>query len=152
MIPADTRKDANMNCTVLGVTLDPFLQALENLGPQHVLPRHAILACDNTPRESKNQWFMSFAASLVHHFHFEKVEVQFMKAGHTKNELDQRFSTIATALARAPVLETPQDFANWIQRELHVLVLLADGHRIDSLVSHICAILSINSTPIVFLW
>ena len=54
-----------------------------------------------------------------------------MMAGHTKNELDQRFSTLATVLSKAPALETPLDFAECIKqnvqplhgRELHVMVL-----------------------------
>lgn len=127
----DTKKDANMNCTCISKTLDLCKSALAKMGPEYGLPRHAIIAADNTPREAKNQFFATFAASLVSQHHFDTLEVQFLQAGHTKNEIDQRFSTIATALSRAPVLETPTDFANWILqhvrplhgKELHVFVL-----------------------------
>ncbi|CAK9002192.1 Uncharacterized protein SCF082_LOCUS7237 [Durusdinium trenchii] len=93
--------------------------------------RHAILAADNTPREAKNQIFATFAGSLVQRKLFDTIEVQFMQAGHTKNELDQRFSTLATVLSKAPVLETPEEFAQCIRKnvqplhgkELHVIVL-----------------------------
>ena len=127
----DTKKDANMNSTCISLTLDLCRNLLERLGPEHSLPRHAILAADNTPREAKNQIFATYAGSLVHRCHFDTVEVQFMMAGHTKNELDQRFSTLATVLSKAPALETPLDFAECIKqnvqplhgRELHVMVL-----------------------------
>ena len=127
----DTKKDEIMNSTCISLTLDLCRNLLERLGPEHSLPRHAILAADNTPREAKNQIFATYAGSLVHRCHFDTVEVQFMMAGHTKNELDQRFSTLAAVFSKAPVLETPLDFAECIKqnvqplhgRELHVMVL-----------------------------
>ena len=62
---------------------------------------------------------------------FGNWEVEFMKTGHTHNGQDQRFSTVATTLSRAPVLEDPEDFKGWIMehvapvrgRALHVEVL-----------------------------
>ena len=131
ILPPDTCKDSNMNATVISVTLDLCQRLVESWGPEHSLPRRAIIAADNTPRESKNQYFATFAASLVARRHFDSLEVQYMMTGHTKNELDQRFSAIATVLSKASVLETPQDFARWIQqhvrpmhgKELHVIVL-----------------------------
>ena len=43
----------------------------------------------------------------------------FHQAGHTHNELDQRFSSVASLLSRAPVLECPCDFVDWIQRHIN---------------------------------
>ena len=131
LLNPDTKKDANMNCSCISIALDRCRALLESLGPSYSLPRHAILAADNTPREAKNQFFGTFAGSLVQRKHFDSIEVQFMMCGHTKNELDQRFSTIATVLSKAPVLETPEHFAECIRKnvqplhgkELHVMVL-----------------------------
>ena len=131
LLGPDTKKDANMNSTCISMTLDLCRNLLERLGPEYSLPRHAILAADNTPREAKNQIFATFAGSLAQRKLFDTIEVQFMQAGHTKNELDQRFSTLATVLSKAPVLETPEEFAQCIRKnvqplhgkELHVIVL-----------------------------
>ena len=57
--------------------------------------------------------------------------MQFLQTGHTHNDLDQRFSSVGALLQRAPVLEDPYEFADWIQahivpprgRALHVEVL-----------------------------
>lgn len=127
----DTKKDANMNITCIGKALDLCRALVESWGADYSLPRHCLIAADNTPRETKNQIFATFASTLVARHHFESVEVQYMMTGHTKNELDQRFSTIATVLSKASVLETPSDFAAWIRnnvrplhgKELHVIVL-----------------------------
>ena len=54
-----------------------------------------------------------------------------MEVDHTKNEQDQRFSSVTTTLNRAPCLEDPSQFADWMRdhitparnRKLHVEVL-----------------------------
>jgi hypothetical protein len=128
LMDADLPKDANMNCTVIGRVLE---LVKEKIGPQHALPRNMIVNADNTTRESKNQHFMNFLASMVSLNKFETTELQFLQTGHTHNEQDQRFSTVALALSRAPVLEDTHDFAAWIRanvkpvggRVLHVEVL-----------------------------
>ena len=124
----DLAKDANMNCTVISRLLD---LCHERLNPQHSLPRNLIVAADNTTRESKNQHFANFLGYCIATEKFESAEVQFMQTGHTHNELDQRFSSVASLLSRAPILEDPTDFADWIRthvvpprgRCLHVEVL-----------------------------
>ena len=62
---------------------------------------------------------------------FANIDDEFLKAGHTHNGQDQRFSTAATVLSRAPVLEDPWEFKDWMLeyikpvrgRKLHVEVL-----------------------------
>ena len=81
--------------------------------------------------KAKNQHFANFSGYLVGTERFDCVENQFLKTGHTHNELDQRFSSVATALSRAPCLEDNEEFAEWIRskvkpaagRTLHVEVL-----------------------------
>ena len=70
-------------------------------------------------------------AHLVARDVFEAAEVQFLQTGHTHNEQDQRFSSVGFLLQRAPVLEDPYEFADWMRasivpprgRALHVEVL-----------------------------
>lgn len=101
--PALHLKDANMKATCLAAVLDQCQIAVESLGPDYSLPRHLIVAADNTPREAKNQFFATFAALLVASNQFDTVEVQYLQVGHTNNELDQRFSSLATILSKARV-------------------------------------------------
>lgn len=107
----DCAKDSNMNSTLVAHTLDLLL----GMGKQ--LPQHLLIAADNTPRESKNSHFAQFCAFLTAKL-FTSCEVQFMQAGHTKNELDQRFSTVAAAINRADCLESPEDLVEWMRKEV----------------------------------
>jgi hypothetical protein len=137
----DVAKDANMNCTIISRCLDLLQQGLPGTRQERgagtawpsqcALPRTIVVGADNTTRESKNQTFLSFLAHLVARNMFEAAEVQFLQTGHTHNEQDQRFSSVGALLQRAPVLEDPYEFADWMHanivpprgRALHVEVL-----------------------------
>lgn len=126
----DCKKDSNMNATCISDMLDKVICALSARGPDTCLPRHLVIGADNTPRESKNKFFATYCSFLVCRGHFDSVQLEFMQPGHTKNELDQRFSSLSTILQRAPTLETPQQFAEFLKdgatplhaQELHVQV------------------------------
>ena len=118
ILSPDTKKDSNMNATCLAAVLDKCQLAVECMGPTKCLPRHLIVACDNTTREAKNQFFATFIASMVANGLFDTIEVQYLQVGHTKNEIDQRFSSLATILAKAPVLETPKAFCKWLTQHV----------------------------------
>ena len=98
--------------STVSVQLDGMDQA------KFALPRSLLVSADNITREYKNQHFATFMADQVATEKFEATEVQFLQAGHTHNEQDQRFSTVASLLSRAPVLEEPQDFADWIRAQV----------------------------------
>ena len=112
---SDQAKDANMNATLISRLLD---LTREKIDPQCALPRSLLVGADNTTRESKNQHFASYMAHRVTSETFESSEVDYMQTGHTHNEQDQRFSSVASLLSRAPVLEDPEDFAGWIRKHL----------------------------------
>ena len=126
----DTKKDSNMVATCLAHLLDRCQLVVENR-PDYCLPRHLIIGADNCTRETKNAYLAQFGAFLVGRGIFDSVEFQFMVTGHTKNELDQRFSSVATILNKAGTLETPLQFANYmthhvkpeVATEMHVEVL-----------------------------
>ena len=80
--------------STVSVQLDGMDQA------KFALPRSLLVSADNITREYKNQHFATFMASQVATEKFEATEVQFLQAGHTHNEQDQRFSTVASLLSR----------------------------------------------------
>lgn len=112
LLPPDCAKDSNMNAYLVGRTLE-LIQQMEGIQ----LPANLLLAADNTPRESKNQYFCLFCAMLAGTT-FSSVELQYMQAGRTHNELDQRFSSIAKSIQNANLLQTPQDLASHLQKSL----------------------------------
>ena len=85
--------------------------------PGTALPRTIVVGADNTMTELKNG-LLSFMAHLVARNMFEAAEVQFLQTGHTHNEEDQRFSSVGALLQRAPVLEDPYEFADWMHAHI----------------------------------
>ena len=80
--------------STVSVQLDGMDQA------KFALPRSLLVSADSyTTREYKNQ-LATFMAYLVATEKFEATEVQFLQAGHTHNEQDQCFSTVASLLSR----------------------------------------------------
>ena len=114
---SDLAKDSNMEISVHALMLDLVAPMIRDKGG--AVPRTLINAIDNTAREGKNQFFMSYLNFLVASNKFEATETEYMKPGHSHNEQDQRFSTIATTLSSAPVLETPGAFRDWIYEHVH---------------------------------
>ena len=43
-------------------------------------------------------------------------DTEFLPSGHSHNEQDQRFSTVAGVISMAPVLEDMEEFAEWISK------------------------------------
>ena len=81
--------------------------------PQIALPRELEIVTDNTAREGVNQHFFMMNAFLPGRDLFDQAINARSTVGHTHNEQDQRFSVVGSTLARAPALETPQEFVDW---------------------------------------
>lgn len=81
------------------------------------MPQSLVVEIDNTAREGKNQHFATFEAALVGRDVFEAAQTESGFVGHTHNGQDQRFSTIATVLAKAPELEDPNDFKDTLPND-----------------------------------
>ncbi len=99
------RKDSNLQLTVLSRVLElshTFLSAQADSGAWP-----SMLRChtDNATSEGKNQHVMKYMAWMVFREAFKSAEMSMFRVGHTHNELDQRFSEVATALSRSQRLE-----------------------------------------------
>lgn len=113
----EVRKDANMNCTIILKTLGMVTTDLACRGAS--LPQTLVTEHDNTASEGKNQFHQSLQAYLVGEKVFENTQVECGEVGHTHNCQDQRFSSVARTLSRAPVLETPTQFKVSSVKGLH---------------------------------
>ena len=111
ILNSDMPKGANMEATVIARTLDIVEKINQERGC--VMPRHLVIAPDNTPKEAKNQHFLSFIAYLRTSGKFDSVEVEYMETGHT--QITQHFSVSASKIASAPVLEDPEEFRDHMQ-------------------------------------
>ena len=98
--------DSNMELTLLSHALDIAQDLLRVRG--RALPANLHVQADNTSRELRNQIGAMWAASLVAKNTFRSVTFGFLPVGHTRIDIDQRFSVIASELARKDILQTPE--------------------------------------------
>ena len=96
-----------MEATLLTHTLDIAVEHLQRRGRK--LPTHLHVQADNTSREMRNQITAKWGAVLVAKGLFRSVTFGYLPVGHTRNDVDQRVSTVATLLAGQAVLETSED-------------------------------------------
>ena len=108
----DIPKNANLQCTLLGLVLEETWQTLKARGKG--MPRHLRLHTDNASGEGKNQTILYLASWLVRRGMFDSVTLSQFRVGHSHGKPDQRFSEIRTALAQSALLETPEQFAEAI--------------------------------------
>ena len=117
LLPMDLPKSSSMECTILAKALDETKKRLKEIDPSYDLPCHLIVAVDNTPREAKNQYFAQFCAYLSCK-HFASVQVEFLQVSHTHNELDQRFSSVASLIKRCDELQSIDQLQSYLQAHM----------------------------------
>ncbi|CAJ1443835.1 unnamed protein product [Effrenium voratum] len=114
----DQKKDSNCQCTVLcGRAIDIAATLLQSRNM--CLPSHWVIQADNTPREGRNQWLALWAGHMVASARAASISLCFYRVGHTHNEVDQRFSMLASIMNRANVIQTPQELKRLIESEHH---------------------------------
>lgn len=66
-------------------------------------PLKLVIHCDNCAGQNRNRFVLWFCSWLIHVKMFEEVELDFLVAGHTKNECDGSFGCIKKKLRRTNV-------------------------------------------------
>lgn len=101
----DTMKDSNASCESLASAFD-LLQ-----GHHHTDLRasHIIVQADNTARELKNNQTMRFCAAQVSCGNIKSISLQFLRAGHSHEDIDQVFGRVARHLSRARKIQNPEE-------------------------------------------
>jgi hypothetical protein len=91
----NVRQGTNVTVDVLFRTL----AAIEDSG--RTLPDTLYIQLDNTVKQNKSKFFMSYLAWLVKTGAFKRIVVSFLPVGHTHEDIDQLFSRIAVLLRRS---------------------------------------------------
>ena len=141
------------------MALDEIQQILETRGLE--MPKNLIVQADNTTREQRNQYLMQYLIYLCGTGRFKSAMSAFFEVGHTHNRVDQRFSIVRGILAKADVLETPQELANCclnklLSRFMYSLGLIIQGSLFGMMVqgsglefrAYGCSVLTPNSTTL----
>jgi hypothetical protein len=67
------------------------------------LPPYLRIQADNCGRENKNVYILALCGTLVALGIFKEIQLSFLIVGHTHEDIDQRFSTISSALKRQDI-------------------------------------------------
>jgi len=96
--------DANMHLSFLFC----YLKSLKEEGK---LGRNLMLQMDNCWKDNKNQWFISFLSVLVAKKWFKKIEVYYLRPGHSHDSVDRRcFKPLGTRARELYSYWTPDEF------------------------------------------
>ena len=113
----DMVKNANLQCTIIGLVLQETLMELQKRGGVD-LPRNLRIHTDNASGEGKNQTVFYLASWMVKRRLFDSVTLSQFRVGHSHGKPDQRFSEVRWALSQSPVLETPGHFGEAIRESV----------------------------------
>jgi hypothetical protein len=67
------------------------------------LPPYLRIQADNCGRKNKNVYILALCGTLVALGIFKEIQLSFLIVGHTHEDIDQRFSTISSALKRQDI-------------------------------------------------
>jgi hypothetical protein len=81
-------------------------------------PRHLCIQSDNPVSQAKNTWFTLFLAWLVSAGLFESATLNFLRVGHTHEDIDQFFSLIVSLILKCHDYETPDELLVFLETEL----------------------------------
>ena len=114
--PPDFPKDSNGTCELIA----HMLTRLKQKGVAvHRSRLHVQL--DNTSSTNKNNIVLGFLAWLVAAGVVRSAEADFLRVGHTHEDVDQFHGQVCSWLHHKPWAETPHDFVRHIQRFLDTL-------------------------------
>eukprot|EP01103_Thecamoeba_quadrilineata_P019099 TRINITY_DN75_c0_g1_i3.p1 TRINITY_DN75_c0_g1~~TRINITY_DN75_c0_g1_i3.p1 ORF type:complete len:751 (-),score=109.78 TRINITY_DN75_c0_g1_i3:31-2283(-) len=101
LLPTWDQQGPNLTLTIL------FHQLLQ-MKSEGRLPKQFFLQLDNCYKENKNKYLFGALAFLVHIGWFDSVQISFLIAGHTHEDVDQLFSTFAVPMKETSVSSLPQ--------------------------------------------
>ncbi|WAR30311.1 hypothetical protein MAR_032853, partial [Mya arenaria] len=125
------------------LTIDIILRVLEKTATanDNRLPPTLFLQADNCVRENKNQYVLGFCELLVKERIFNEVHLSFLPVGHTHEDIDSKFATIADTLrtqnaetldSLLGMLEKPEEIRNlfdvrgWISPNLNKILQITN--------------------------
>ena len=108
-----TAKDSSWCCDLL-------LHALHraSISGRDLRQFEICMQADNTSRECKNNTLLRLMALLCGTSKIKRAECRFLMSGHSHEDLDQWFSTIASLIEASAELHTPQEFISLLASHL----------------------------------
>jgi len=82
------------------------------------MPRHLCIQADNTVSQAKKQWLCLWLGWLVHRGFFDSTTLNFLRVGHTHEDIDQFFSLIVALILRCHHYQEPTELLDFLVKEL----------------------------------
>ena len=123
---------ASMFCELLTRMLERVRNICESRGQS--FPEHLVVQSDNTTAQAKNAECVKFLAVLVRKFKFHTIVLNFLRVGHTHEDVDQMFAVLLSLVLRRIQFQRPCELCDAIQVAMQN-VIHARGEEL--LVSHL---------------
>ena len=121
------------------LTLTVIVNVLVDYAKTNQFPEVLYLQMDNTCRENKNRYVLTFCAALVHlqifkkvskllrhnhvfKFFYLKVQINFLPVGHTHEDIDQVFSRVSDNLRQSGCESIPGN-CTYLMFKIHMISL-----------------------------
>ena len=121
----DCKKDGNASTEMLSFVLT----RLQRQG-LHLPSTHLVLQHDNTCREFKNHNGLRWCISQVSGGNLASTTCQFLRTGHTHEDIDQQFGRLGKWMQKFRDIQTPSEVADVIRQYLAVAKLPFEHERL----------------------
>ena len=117
LLDEPTRHDSTAITEMLALTLENVKRLCDEKGA--CMPRTLVLISDNTVREVKNQYCLSYVCNLVSRFRFRLGALLNLRKSHTHDRLDQAWGIFARRLASSDKLLSADSVLKILHDECH---------------------------------
>jgi hypothetical protein len=126
---------ASYFCEMLTQTLARVQSICHTKGQN--MPDHLIVQADNTTAQAKNEEVAKFLAVLVRKFRFKTAILQFLRVGHTHEDVDFMFSLLLARVLRKVRFQIPAELRLAILAGMGPVVASRDCELNCELLSHV---------------
>ena len=121
----DTKKDGNASTEMLSFVMGVLARQGLHLPSTHLICQH-----DNTSREFKNHNGLRWCVSQVSAGNLASITCQFLRTGHTHEDIDQQFGRLGRWMQRYRDIQTPSEIADVISNYLAEAKLPFESERL----------------------
>ena len=110
------RHDSSCVCETVARALERVMQLARAKG--RPAPTSVLALSDNTVRESKNQYFLSYILNLTASGKMKLAGLLNLRKSHSHDQIDQLWGILARRIAATDQLKSPSSVIETLQREL----------------------------------
>ncbi len=131
---------ASTFCEILTRTLERVRKICESRGQR--FPEHLVVQSDNTTAQTKNAECAKFFAVLVRKFKFHTVVLNFLRVGHTHEDVDQMFAVLLALVLRRIKFQRPSELCDAIEA---AMLNVVRNRGEEMLVAHLTHVRDFNA-------